>query len=152
MPKETLDITVAGCIINSGKLLLIHHQKLDKWLPVGGHIDENETPDDALLREVKEEVGLDIEFVHYPSPRRGNQNQFALPFYVNKHHITEDHLHYNLFYLCSSKRTEIKIAEKELKGYRWVEEKDLRDLRPEPNEGDLITYSEAIRLGKKLRL
>ena len=35
----------------------------DKWIGVGGHAEKDESPDDCLLREVKEETGLDITFV-----------------------------------------------------------------------------------------
>jgi ADP-ribose pyrophosphatase YjhB (NUDIX family) len=40
--------------------LLINHHKLGKWVPPGGKIDPNELPDDAAIRECKEETGLDI--------------------------------------------------------------------------------------------
>ena len=58
--QRKIDLTVGGYIIHNNKVLLIHHNKLNLWLPVGGHIDENETPDQALRREIKEEVNLDI--------------------------------------------------------------------------------------------
>lgn len=32
----------------------------DKWIGVGGHFEENESPDECLLREVKEETGLTL--------------------------------------------------------------------------------------------
>jgi len=32
----------------------------DKWIGVGGKFEENETPDECLLREVKEETGLTL--------------------------------------------------------------------------------------------
>ena len=57
-------LAVAAYIIHNNKVLLIHHQKLDLWLPVGGHIDQNETPDDALLREIREEVNLEVEILN----------------------------------------------------------------------------------------
>lgn len=52
--------TVTGYITNYSKtkMLLIHHKGLNKWLPPGGHVEENETPDLAVLREVAEETGL----------------------------------------------------------------------------------------------
>ncbi|MCR4280214.1 MAG: hypothetical protein NUV82_02175 [Candidatus Komeilibacteria bacterium] len=38
------DLVVAGYIFHQNKVLLVHHTKLGLWLPVGGHIDANETP------------------------------------------------------------------------------------------------------------
>lgn len=32
----------------------------DKWIGVGGHFEENESPEECLLREVKEETGLTL--------------------------------------------------------------------------------------------
>ena len=55
------DLVVGGYIFHNNKLLLIHHNKLDLWLPVGGHIDPNEIPDDAIKREAQEEVGSQEE-------------------------------------------------------------------------------------------
>ncbi|MGR3952059.1 MAG: NUDIX domain-containing protein [Chlamydia sp.] len=53
---------VASCYIFSKekKVLLIHHKKMGKWVPPGGHIEENELPHEAAIREVFEEVGLKI--------------------------------------------------------------------------------------------
>ncbi len=44
-------------------MLLHRHPKLGKWLPPGGHLEENETPPEAARREVMEETGLEIEFL-----------------------------------------------------------------------------------------
>jgi 8-oxo-dGTP pyrophosphatase MutT (NUDIX family) len=55
--------TATAYIIDQGKVLLIMHPKLKKWLPPGGHIEANETPPECAKREVKEETGLDIEFI-----------------------------------------------------------------------------------------
>lgn len=32
----------------------------DKWIGVGGHFEKDETPEECLLREVKEETGLTL--------------------------------------------------------------------------------------------
>lgn len=42
------------------KILLVHHKKLQKWVQPGGHIEDHEDPEQAAIREVKEETGLDI--------------------------------------------------------------------------------------------
>ncbi|MDN3506217.1 MAG: NUDIX domain-containing protein [Simkaniaceae bacterium] len=50
-------------ILDQDKFLLIFHEKHQKWLPPGGHLEENETPPETAVREVLEETGLEIEFV-----------------------------------------------------------------------------------------
>ena len=36
---EKIDFTVAIFVVHEEKVLLIHHRQLDKWLPLGGHIE-----------------------------------------------------------------------------------------------------------------
>ncbi len=138
------EIVVAAYIVKNHKVLLVDHKKLKKWLPVGGHIDPEETPDITVRREIKEEVGLEVDFAQYPLARRGNQREYALPFYVNLHHISEEHEHYCLFYLCTPREGKIKINTKELNGYNWFGETDLD--KPRIPESVRLTSIEAIRL------
>lgn len=49
--------------MDQDKFLLIFHEKHQKWLPPGGHLEENETPSETAVREVLEETGLEIEFI-----------------------------------------------------------------------------------------
>ena len=123
-----IDLTVAGYIFNGDKLLLIHHKKLDKWLPVGGHIDLNETPDKALCREIKEEVNLDVDVIGKSSvPFVGNVVvNLALPFHTNVHSVG-DHDHYCLFYLCDVKDASQLQHNDELKNTRWFSFEELYD-------------------------
>ena len=41
-----------ACIVDkeNKSILFIHHKKLNKWLFVGGHIEENEDPETAVCR------------------------------------------------------------------------------------------------------
>lgn len=120
------DLVVAGYIIYNDKVLLIHHRKLDLWLPVGGHIDENETPDQALLREIKEEIGIDVEMLNKSDiPLGGNvRYNLATPFYVNVHSVG-DHDHCCLFYVCKAINPEKLQINKELKNFEWFTKEDL---------------------------
>ena len=45
----------SGYLVKNGKVLLVHHNKFNKWVPPGGHIEENETPDQAVVRDLKEQ-------------------------------------------------------------------------------------------------
>tara|TARA_B110000438_G_scaffold293596_1_gene333723 strand:- start:1415 stop:1888 length:474 start_codon:yes stop_codon:yes gene_type:complete len=48
-------------VVYKNKIALHWHKKVEEWLPAGGHIDSNETPVDAGLREVKEEMGIEVQ-------------------------------------------------------------------------------------------
>lgn len=93
------DFVVAGFIFHNGRLLLVHHKKLNLWLPVGGHIEKNEAPDDALLREIKEETGIEVKILNKDDAGiRGNvKRKLATPFHTNIH-SAGDHDHCCPFY------------------------------------------------------
>lgn len=43
------------------KIYLCHHKKANDYIPPGGHIEPGETPSDAAVREMKEELKVDIK-------------------------------------------------------------------------------------------
>jgi 8-oxo-dGTP pyrophosphatase MutT (NUDIX family) len=55
-PAISRDFTVAVFVVHAGRVLLHPHVKSGLWLPPGGHIEPNELPDEAALREVEEEA------------------------------------------------------------------------------------------------
>jgi len=56
--------TATAFIVDSkSRTLLLWHKRLQRWMPPGGHIDPDETPQEAARRECKEETGLDVEIV-----------------------------------------------------------------------------------------
>ena len=57
---EKIDFTAEVFIVYQNKVLLRKHDKYKMWLSVGGHIELDEEPNQAAVREVKEEAGLDV--------------------------------------------------------------------------------------------
>lgn len=59
-------ITASCFIVDpiSKRVLLHHHRRLDRWLQMGGHVENNESALEAALRESREESGLiDLELL-----------------------------------------------------------------------------------------
>ncbi len=83
---EKIDFTVEVFIVFENKVLLRKHDKYKKWLSVGGHIELNEDPIQAALREVKEEVGLDVEiFGKAQNLDEANYQELIPPRFLNRH-------------------------------------------------------------------
>ena len=55
--------TATGFVVQDGATLLHWHAKLRAWMPPGGHVMPNEDPVQAVLREVAEETGIQVEVV-----------------------------------------------------------------------------------------
>ena len=54
--------SASALIVCKGKILWVRSQTTrDKWAPPGGKVERKETPTEAAIREVKEEVGLEIK-------------------------------------------------------------------------------------------
>lgn len=74
--------TATAYILENNRVLLLYHRKLNKWLPPGGHMEENETPPECAIREAKEETGLDIALIkdEHIWVENWNATSFERPF------------------------------------------------------------------------
>lgn len=68
---DMMKLTTLCYIEKDDKYLMLHRvkkkndQNQDKWLGVGGHFEDGESPEDCVLREVKEETGLSLTEYRY---------------------------------------------------------------------------------------
>ncbi len=89
-----------------GKFLLIDHKKLEKWLPPGGHIEPDESPETTALRETKEETGLEVEIVGDVFPVG---NRLKTPFGIQLNVINPEHEHVDIIYLATPKSDQVTV-------------------------------------------
>ena len=128
---EKIDFTVAIFVVHAKKILLIHHRKLDKWLPLGGHIELDEDPEQAALREAKEESGLDVELLGERPPTTGPGTRALIaPRFLDIHRISGTHEHIGLIYWARPRSGTATLAVAEHHDIRWCSGTDLETLRP----------------------
>jgi 8-oxo-dGTP pyrophosphatase MutT (NUDIX family) len=128
---EKIDFTVAIFVVHQGQLLLIHHRKLGKWLPLGGHIELDEDPEQAAIREAREESGFEVELLGERPPTTGPGTRALIaPRFLDIHRINETHEHIGLIYWARPKSGQMTLAAEEHHDIRWCTEEDMNHLTP----------------------
>ncbi len=76
-------MTASAVVFNRDRqVLLVHHLRFAAWVFPGGHVDENESPDEAAVREVAEEVGLRMQIVSPSLPDLPGMSAHPSPWMV----------------------------------------------------------------------
>lgn len=137
---DKIDFTVAIFIVSDGKVLLIHHKQPGKWLPIGGHIELDEDPEAAALREALEESGFEVELIgeRPPTTEPGTRALIA-PRFLDIHRINATHEHIGMIYWARPKNGTMTLSEAEHHDIRWCSPEDLEQLQP-PMSGAVKWY------------
>jgi 8-oxo-dGTP pyrophosphatase MutT (NUDIX family) len=154
---EKIDFTVEVFIVYKNKVLLRRHEKYDIWLSVGGHIELDEDPLEAAIREVKEEVGLDIKLIGNKKGEKGDggienkgYKDLIPPKYLGRHPAGGIHEHLTFVYFATTNTDQIHeaINDEEKAEVCWVSKEELEKMDIVPNV--LFYAQEALKeLGDK---
>lgn len=127
LPKH---LVVTAYIIADHRVLLLFHKKLQKWLPPGGHVETDEDPWRAVIREAKEETGLDVTVVEAPDRASEEPGVFSIPrpHHVQVETIDGQHEHIDLAYVCHPTGGAL-LGNDESQEVRWFSEEDLANHR-----------------------
>ena len=117
--------TATGIVLHEDQVLLIEHAKLKWWMPPGGHIEPNEDPVQAVLREVREETGLDCEIISPAAFAHESIQVLPAPFTILVEDVPEGGemvQHIDCIYILRplSRPSAISADEREVTGVRWV--------------------------------
>jgi 8-oxo-dGTP diphosphatase len=63
MPKTEHHRSAGGLVVHDSRILLISTQEGKRWQLPKGHIEQGETPEEAAIREVREETGVTGEIL-----------------------------------------------------------------------------------------
>ena len=130
MVQNFPEATVGALIVNSnGEILLVKSYKWgSKYTVPGGHIELGERSEVAVRREVKEEVGLEVEPVRILLVQEAI---FPADYIKHEHYIFLD-------YLCRATSSTVKLDGKEIQAYVWTAPNDALQLELESFTRNLV--------------
>lgn len=125
-----IDIIAEVFIVFENKVLIRLHDKIKQWIAPGGHVELDETPEVAAIREAKEETGLDVELYRgnmlEAGEGTGRLNQLIPPMFMNVHSVNVDHRHLSMVYFGTAKTdTVIQPENHEKTECRWMTREEI---------------------------
>ena len=141
--------TATGFIIHNDHVLLHWHNKVKEWLPPGGHIEENEDPMQAVIREIYEETNLNVTVVPtHPAIQFNYPEQVHAPVTIMIEDIDDPidgfHQHIDMIYFCRISDKKNSVPE----GWVWISKDDIANRKsifngiditqPPPNDVTLL--------------
>jgi 8-oxo-dGTP pyrophosphatase MutT (NUDIX family) len=98
------------------KTLMVWHPSLKSWLPPGGHIEENESPEETARREIIEEVGVEnVEFfsnnTYHNKISDEKVKMLLMPHFLIEEDIEENHFHMDWIYFATVPNMEYNSPE-----------------------------------------
>jgi len=146
LPRKRM---ASGVILlnEAGEILLVRPTYKDHWSVPGGVIDQDESPRDAALREVKEEINIDLKSMHflcldYMSPQESGYS-------------TKDENIQFIFYggvLTADDMEKIKVPEEEISEYKFVNKEEAIELVGEKLSNRLKPCFKALDAGTTVYL
>ena len=133
--ETTRHFTATVYVVEDGAVALHRHDKLDMWLPAGGHVDRDELPHEAALRETREELGFDVDLI---APEGDLSSETARSIPKPQHFLLEDinvttegvgHQHVDFVFYGTAPHREIDPGphEQPAEDWQWFTRADLRD-------------------------
>lgn len=114
-------VTASGIVWSDGRVLLVRHPFLGRWLQPGGHLEADEDPLQAAIREVREETG----FRTVPHPR---SDPGGIPLDIDVHVIPANprkgeaaHLHYDFRFLLELSAGQAATATAAELPWQWAD-------------------------------
>ena len=114
------------------KILLIMHKKNGRWTQPGGHIEDNETPEECALREAYEETGLHVKLLGERFPR---EDDFVRPLGIQKNRQPNGDLHIDIIYAAipNNDCVEPILNAEEETAVKWFDRDELDDINCFPD-------------------
>ena len=133
--ETTRHFTATVYVVNDGAAALHYHPKLGIRIPPGGHVDRDELPHEAGLRETREEIGLEptlidgTEPVGAPAGTTLPRPREQLLYDIDSHDGKVYHQHIDHIYFATVPSREIDPGPDEagVDAWAWYDREELRE-------------------------
>lgn len=144
----TRHFTSTTIIVHDNKALLHLHKKLDIWIPVGGHIDRDELPQEAAIREIKEETGLEVK-LYNPDKQihMGDVLQLLRPMHILLENINKFHQHIDFVFYATSDSDKLHPQDGETNNLKWFTSEEIKQLKGAPKNTKKLSLEAIALLG-----
>ena len=119
------------------KILLVKHNLYDRWVQPGGHIEDEETPEEAATREVFEETGIRTRLIGEHFPR---EDDMIRPLGIQLNRKEEDR-HFDIIYAAvpNNPEDEIKLSDESSEA-GWFSREELESINVFPDVKITMDY------------
>lgn len=127
-------ITSTVYVVRNGRVLLHIHKKFNTWFPLGGHVERQELPHEAAIREAHEEAGLKIRLASTeiaPPIDVGRVERIPAPFCLYGEEGREED-YFDFIYIATTDDETLHPNRDESKVFRWFSKEELleSDVKP----------------------
>jgi 8-oxo-dGTP pyrophosphatase MutT (NUDIX family) len=105
-------------------VLLVNHNKVGRWLYPGGHVEPNQTPAEAAVRETEEETGIRATIIEGPAFAHPAVAAHAAPYAILEMLVTDakigEHQHIDFVYILGAVSGELVPQVDEVSDAQWI--------------------------------
>ncbi len=113
-------------VVDDGHILLVDHKNAQMWLPTGGHVEPDEHPRRTVVRELREELGIEVLLEDVEPP--------LMVTVTDTVGLTAGHTDVSLWYAVNfSMRRNIEYDKDEFFGVRWFTFNEAATVRSDPH-------------------
>ena len=123
----TRHFCASAIVINPSdkKILLVKHQDYSKWLQPGGHMEDNETPEETAIREVFEETGIRIHLIGEHFPR---EDDLIRPLGIQYNRKENGDRMFDILYVGVPNRVDELVMNEESEDIGWFSREELENI------------------------